>query len=261
LSSIFNRFGSVAFLAIAVSLLPGCIDQDVGDKDDGEKEPDILLLCGGSFKAPGEKLVAEYKKATGRTVTISFGQSEDLLPHVKNHAQGDLFLSHDPYAKYTADAKAESRTVVVGYLRPVLVVKKGNPKGIKSVEDLAKPGLRVALLNPEFSTCGKMVADLIEKKGLKEKVMANVGNALFRSHTDIATGIKMDQRDAGLMWNGVTGNYVDVLEVVPTPAEYEEVRVTISGLSYSKNAKEVEAFLKFAETRGPEVFKEFGYVK
>jgi molybdate transport system substrate-binding protein len=251
---------ALPIVSLAV-LMTSCVDQDVGDKDDDVKEPEVLLLCGGSFKAPGEKLVAEYRKATGRTVTISFGQSEDLLPHVKNHTQGDLFLTHDPYAKYTAEAKAESRTVVVGYLRPALVVKKGNPKGIKSIEDLAKPGLRVALLNPEFSTCGKMVADLLEKKGLKDKVMANVGNALFRSHSEIATGIKMDQRDAGLMWNGVTSNYADAMDVVPTPAEYEEVRVTVTGLSYSKNPKEVEAFLKFAEAKGVEVFKEFEYVK
>lgn len=248
------------FVSLVV-LMPGCIDQDVGDKDDDAKEPEVLLLCGGSFKAPGEKLVAEYKKATGRTILISFGQCEDLLPHVKNHTQGDLFLAHDPYAKYATDAKAEKRTVVVGYLRPVLVVKKGNPHGIKSLEDLAKPGLRVALPNPEFATCGKMVADLIAKRSLKEKIMANVGNALFRSHSEIATGIKMDQRDAGMMWNGVAGNYADALEVVPTPPEYEEIRVTITGLSYSKNPKEVEAFLKFAEAKGIEVFKEFGYVK
>lgn len=255
-----DRFARLLLPLFLLFVIPGCVDQEVGDQDD-EKEPEVLMLCGGSFKAPGEKLVAEYKKATGKTVLISFGQSEDLLPHVKNHAQGDLFLSHDPYAQYTADANAEKRTVVVGYLRPVLVVKKGNPKGIRSFEDLAKPGLRVALPNPEFSTCGEMVAALMTKQGLNEKIMANVGNALFRSHSEIATGIKMDQRDAGLMWNGVAGNYADALEVVPTPPEYEEVRVTITGLSYSKNPREVEAFLTFAEANGMAVFREFSYVK
>ncbi|NLF68849.1 MAG: solute-binding protein, partial [Candidatus Anammoximicrobium sp.] len=44
----------------------------------------------------------------------------------------------------------------VGVVAPVVAVQKGNPKGLAKFDDLARPGLRVALSNPEYSTCGKM---------------------------------------------------------------------------------------------------------
>jgi molybdate transport system substrate-binding protein len=245
-----------------VLLLAGCgsnVAQGPASKPSQANATPLVLLAGGSFRAPTEALVNLYKEKTGKALDISFGQSEDLLPHVKNHAQGDLFLTHDPYAQYTADANAELRTVVIGSLRPVLVVAKGNPKGIKSLADLAQPGLRVTLPNPDYSTCGEMVKKLLEQKGLLESVHANTGNAFMRSHGQIAEGIKLGHRDAGLMWNGVAKQWEKDFEVVPTPNEYERVRVTVTGLSYSKQQAEVEAFLKFAEEHGPQVFKEYGY--
>ena len=68
--------------------------------------------------------------------------------------------------------------------------------------------------------------------------------------------------DVAIMWKGVAHNYLDAIEIVPAPYEYEEdVRVGIIGLSYSKKGDKIEAFLKFVEEHGEEVFKEFGYTK
>jgi len=181
---------------------------------------------------------------------------------VKMKAAGDLFVSHDPYVQYTVDAGAMRRWVQVGYVAPVLVVGKGNPRKIAKIEDLAQPDLKVVLPNPEYSTCGEMVFKLLEKKGIKEAVLGNVGNALVRSHSEVATPIALGHREAGIMWNGVAHNWLGKLDIVPAPYEYDdEVRVGIMGLSYSKHPAEVEAFLKFAEEHGPKVFEEFGYVK
>ena len=64
------------------------------------------------------------------------------------------------------------------------------------------------------------------------------------------------------MWNGVAHNFLDAIEIVPGPYEYDqEVRVGVIGLSYSQKKDLVEAFLKFAEQNGEQVFTEFGYVK
>lgn len=228
----------------------------------GKREAQLTILCGGSFKDPVEKLADEFEKETGIDVEISFGQSEDHLPQVKEHKVGDIFITHSPYMKYTEDAQASAGWVHVGYVSPVLVVKKGNPHNLQRVEDLARPGLKVALPSPEFSTCGKMVESLFMKKGIWEDVMKNVENAFFRSHSQVATAIKVGNRDAGIMWNGVAHNWLDALQIVPTPYEYdEEIQVGIIGLSYSKNPKLVSRFLEFSKMRGTEIFTEFGYTK
>ena len=49
--------------------------------------------------------------------------------------------------------------------------QKGNPKGLKSVEDLTQADLKVALTDPQYSTAGEMVFALLEKKGIKVKMV------------------------------------------------------------------------------------------
>ena len=223
---------------------------------------ELVILCGTSFRPPTEKLVEMFQKETGHTAVLSFGGSEELLPQVKLKAGGDLFITHDPYMDKTEEFGAMLRWVRVGYLAPCLVVPKGNPKKIEKIEDLAKPGLQVLLNNPEYTTCGEMVMALLDKKGIKDQVLANVGNAMFKHHSEIGTKLQLGFGDAGIMWNGVAHNFLDAVEVVPTPYEYDqEVRVGVIGLSFSQNQDRVEAFLKFAEQHGEKVFTEFGYVK
>ncbi len=223
---------------------------------------EIEVLCGGSFRYPLEKLAEQFEKETGIRALLVFGQSEDHLPKVEMRAMGDIFVSHDPFVQNTKDVGALSDYVPVGFITPVLVVKKGNPKGIKKVEDLAQPGLRVVLTNPQFSTCGEMVWPLLEKKKIKDAVLKNVGNAQVRSHAEVATKIKLDHRDAGIMWNGVAHNWLDDIEIIPGPYEYDdEIRVAVMGLSYSKKKDLVEKFLEFSKKHGKEIFTEFGYVK
>jgi len=246
--------------AVAVMALGAALAGCGGDEEGAARTIDVL--CGGSFRPSMEKLAALFEQETGVKVTLVFGQSEDLLPHVRTHAQGDVLVTHDPYADYTQEAGALLRYVVVGHVAPVLVVARGNPHKVGSIEDLARPGLRVCLPNPEFSTCGEMVFGLLKKKGIADAVMENVGNALFRSHSQIGTAIKLGHRDAGVMWNGLAHNWRDALDIVPTACEYDkEVRVTVIGLSYSERQAGVEQFLDFAESRGTAVFTEFGYVK
>jgi len=226
----------------------------------------LEVLCGGSFREPMEKLADLFEKETGMHVVLSFGQSEDLLPHVKLHERGDIFVTHDPYVEYTKEAgpsgSALLRWVAVGTLAPVLVVVKGNPKGLTRLEDLARPGVTVCLPNPEFSTCGEMVFALLEKKGIKDAVLANAGNALFRAHAEVASAVSLGHRDAGVMWNGVAHNWLDKLDVVPTPYEYDqEIRVAVIGLSYSRQTELVTRFLDFTDRRGGSVFREYGYAR
>lgn len=228
----------------------------------GQAGEPITILCGSSFRLPMEKLTAMYEKETGRRTELSFGGCEDHLPHVKAKSAGDVFVAHSPYQQYTQDAGALLRDVEVGFLAPVLVVPKGNPKGIKKIEDLAKPGLQVILTNPEFSTCGEMTFALLEKKGIKDAVLANVGNRMFKQHSEVGNKMKLGFGDAAIMWNGVAANFLDAIEVVPTPYEYDdEIRVSVIGLSYTDQTDQVQQFLDFVEANGKQVFKEFGYVK
>lgn len=54
----------------------------------------------------------------------------------------------------------------------VIAVPRGNPGGISSLEDLAKPGVRVAMSPLASPPGGEVVTNLLKKASLLDEVMA-----------------------------------------------------------------------------------------
>jgi len=254
--------GSVGLVLAALVGCNGPAAQDGGEGPAGGETAELVILAGNSFIPPTEALIEGFTEKTAIEATYTTGGSEDLLPHVKAKQQGDVFITHDPYMDYTRDAQAYSDHVAVGFVAPVLAVQKGNPKDIQSIEDLTKPGVKVALSDPQYSTCGEMVRDLLKKKGIYEEVMENVGNRLTKGHSNLGNLLKAQTVDAVIMWNGVANTFKEHLDVVKTPYEYdEEIRVHVIGLNYSDQPDAVKQFINFVRENGQETFAEHGYVK
>lgn len=263
------RSNAIVILLLAVALA-GCGSGDgqlkSGKPEAGKVAPDgaveLVILAGNSFIPPTEQLIAEFSKATGIKATYTTGGSEDLLPHVKAKKKGDVFITHDPYLDYTRDAGAYADHVEVGFVAPVLAAQKGNPKGLKGLDDLTKPDLKVALSDPKYSTCGEMVVALFKKKGIYDAVMANVDTRLTKGHNNLGNFLKTQAVDAVIMWNGVANTFKEHLEVIKTPYEYDtEIKVHVMGLSYSKQPEVLKKFMAFVRENGPRIFAENGYVK
>ena len=242
---------------LSSALTTGCVK-----KPAAQQPEELVVLCGNSFVQPVEQLCSEFREKTGIAMTSTVAGSEDFLPLVKTGQKGDILITHDPYLDYVRDANALADYVQVGFVAPVLAVQPGNPKGIKSIQDLAQPGLKIALTDPQYSTCGEMVLALLAKKGIKDAVMANVGNRVTKGHSALGTFLKTQVVDAAILWNGVAHTFRDSLEVVKTPYEYDqETRVHIIALGYSKRPEALRKFMEFAHGRGPEVFAAYGYIK
>ena len=231
------------------------------NKPTGE-QTELVVLCGSSFVPPMKQMCNEFTEKTGINAIYTVAGSEDFLPLVKAGQKGDILITHDPYLDYVKQANTWADNAHVGFVAPVLAVQPGNPKNIKSINDLTRQGLKIALSNPEYSTCGEMVFSLIEKKGIKEAIMKNLGYRLTKGHSTLGTFLKTKTVDAVIMWNGVAHTFAESLQVVPLPYEYDkEIRVHVIGLNYSQQPESVEKFIDFAGARGKEIFTEHGYIK
>ena len=253
-----EQYISVAVITVlSAFVIVGC------SKDEAKVEDkELVVLCGNSFVKPMEQLCLEFTARTGIEIVTTSAGSESLLPLIKVGQKGDLFVTHDPYLDYVSEAGALADHIQVGFVAPVLAVQKGNPRRVLAIKDLTQAGLKVGLTDPKYSTCGEMVFQLLEKKGIKEAVMKNVENRLVRGHSDVGNLLKTETVDAVIMWNGVAYTFRDSVEIVPTPYEYdEEIRVHIMGLNYSKKPDLLKKFLEFAHNRGEAVFTKHGYVK
>jgi len=246
--------------AAALLLAALCSLSGAGCGNDAAGE--LIVLCGSSFIKPTDDLIAAFSAETGVKVVPTAAGSEDFLPLVKAGRKGDILVTHDPYLDYVEEAGALAGHATVGWLAPVLAVQTGNPRGLEGIDDLARPGLRVALSNPEYSTCGEMVFAMLEKKELLDPVLRNVENRLTKGHSTLGTYLKTGVVDAVIMWNGVAQGFGADLDVVPTPYEYDtEIRVHVIGLGYSERPDLVKKFVDFAARRGGAIFAGHSYVK
>ncbi len=127
---------------------------------------ELLIFAGAASKPPTEEAAKAFEKKTGVKVYLTFGGSGFVLSQMTLAKQGDLYLPGSldfmEIAKKKGIVYLETEKYVV-YLVAAINVQKGNPKGIKTLGDLTKPGLRVAIANPEGVCVGLYAVKIIEK--------------------------------------------------------------------------------------------------
>jgi len=262
-----NRLWRLVVLWVMIGPLAffACGKKEISDHEI-EQEPaateELYMLCGSSFSPPADELIERFEQETVIKIHKSVAGSEDFLPLVKTGGKGDILVTHDPFLDYVKEADRYADHVHAGFVAPILAVQSGNPKGLTCIEDLAQPGLKVALSNPEYSTCGEMVSDLLEAKGIKDAVMKNVETRLTKGHGRLGTFLKTGVVDAVVMWNGVANTFKDNLDIVRTPYEYDaEIRVHVIGMNRSGNPAALKKFMDFVEIHGRTTFEKHGYIK
>jgi molybdate transport system substrate-binding protein len=228
-------------IRIIVLALMGLVWTGCGRRESGNR---VRVLCGTSMAQPMQEIADAFKEAKGVVVEFDLGGSETLLPKVLLGSAGDVYVCHDPFEAKVREAGKLSESVVTGWLCPIVVTQVGNPKRIRDWDDLAKPGLRLGIGDPRYSTCGEMFVAELRRRGLEERVMRNVV-VQMRTHGELATGVTTDALDAASVWNFVAPQYPGKLEQTAISADYPEIRVTVLGLDASAEPALRDEFLKW----------------
>jgi molybdate transport system substrate-binding protein len=249
----------VRFLSITVAGL--CVLGCGPSANAPAAKPTLRVLCGSSMAAPIQEIGRQFARRQGLALEYDLGGSETLLPKILLGVPADIFVCHDPFEDKVKEEKRWSGSVVVGYLEPIIAVRPGNPKGIRVLDDLKRPDLKLGIGDPRYSTCGALFVEALERRGLRQLVMPQV-ILQGRTHAEIANGLILGPLDAAVVWNFVAMLYPGKLEVVPTGVAYPETRVTVVGLKQSANPAARDAFLQWcAQPEAQQTFRTFGYTR
>ncbi|MFH1440747.1 MAG: substrate-binding domain-containing protein [Candidatus Omnitrophota bacterium] len=244
---------------------------------------EILVYCGNSMMPAVEEIAKEYEKRYNEKVTFNTGGSETLLPAIILSGKGDIFVCHDPFAERLTVKGLMEKYETVGCLYPVVIVPKGNPLNIHSLEDLARPGVRVGMTDPRFSTAGEILHELFKKKGLEDAISKNIVME-SKTHYDIANALALGHIDVCIVWNFIAALYnndVDVVtgaspkvtkireqlknygfDLVLVPEGLPETRVTVCLLKCTQKYKEADNFFNLCVSEfGRKTFIKHGYTK
>lgn len=126
----------------------------------------LLIFAGAASKPPAEEVARLFSQKNGLPVRATFGGSGFVLSQMKLARKGDIYFpgSSDFMEKAKRDGLVFPDTErIVAYLIPAINVQKGNPWKIQSLKDLLKPGLRLAIADPESVCVGAYAVEVVEK--------------------------------------------------------------------------------------------------
>ncbi len=228
----------------------------------GESKAPLRIFSARACAAPLEKAAKLFESQTGIDVEISVCSrhcAEPVAEEATGTTGGDDFLLeiadagiHDLAiggAEYLLD-DGEIRGIVqrgqrrtIACRRSAILVPAGNPKNIRSVEDMAKPGVRVAV----------SVLDCL--KGLWEDITARLGllDGVRRNITFYANGciaiveaVAEGTVDAAFGWTAFEHLAPGRIEIIEMPEEQQLLRATGVGLlAFSKRPRAAMQFMDF----------------
>lgn len=227
---------------------------------DAGNEP-LLVYCGAGIKDPIEAAAKEFEKESGQPVRLQYGPSQALLLQAEVSRQGDLYLPGDESFVELARTKGLTvRSLPLARMAPVLAVRKGNPKNIRSSDDLLRSDVMLGQVNPDAAAAGKLVRAALQKKGRWDPIAARTA-VFLGTVSEVAASLQLGAIDAGFVWDILVKSLPE-LEVVSIPElEGIEALVTVALLKSSTQGEKAWRFSEYlgSPDKGGACFKRFAF--
>jgi molybdate transport system substrate-binding protein len=223
---------------------------------------ELLLLAGAGLRQPVELLAARFEKDTGHRVIAGYDGGGKLLARIKASGRGDVFM---PGALFYIERL--QRDGLIRCVRPVAAhtavvgVSQDAVGRIRTFEDLAKPGVRLALGDPEAMAFGRTALTMIRRSGLEKEILENV--AVYGATVkQLALYVARGDVDASIIGRADAFQMKDRIKMIPIPKDYFEPETVAAAVLESTRAPEAaECLCDFlASERALEVFCEFGFL-
>lgn len=210
----------------------------------------LIDVCSRHCAAP----VAE--EATGET------GGDDFLLEISDAGIHDLAIGGAEYLLDDGEIKGivqkhQRRTIACR--ASAIIVPAGNPANIHSVEDMAKPGVRVAV---SVIDCLKgLWEDISGRLGLLDEIRRNI-SYYANGCIAIVEAVATNQADAAFGWTAFGHLEPERIEIIEMPVEQQVIRGTGVGLlSFAKQPEAAKQFMDFlASPQARAFYKEYGWV-
>ncbi|NOZ39570.1 MAG: molybdate ABC transporter substrate-binding protein [Planctomycetes bacterium] len=232
---------------------------------DSSQTHSLLMYCAVGMRKPVEEIAKSYEKEYGVRVELQFGGSNTLLNQLEVSKIGDLYLAADQsYLDLASEKGLTVEQIELAHIRPVILVKKGNPKSIVTLKDLLRDDVTVVLGDPERAAIGKTTRKLVDDAGLWSQLEAQVRKrgAFMPTVTEAATAVLVgSSADASIVWDATASQYA-ALEAVRVPElDSGEANITVGIIATSDHPTDALRFARYltSRDRGLPRFKEHGF--
>jgi molybdate transport system substrate-binding protein len=230
--------------------------------------PSLVIFAGAASKPASEEVAGLFTEKRRVQVRITFGGSGFVLSQMKLARMGDIYFpgSSDFMEKAKRERLVFSETEkIVAYLVPAMNVQRGNPRNIRVLQDLLRPGIRVGLADPETVCVGTYAVEAIERNFTPEEQSRLRKNLVttVESCERAANIISLKAVDAVLGWRVFEHWDPKRIETVLLQAR-EVPRIGYIPAAVSAFARDrglAEDFIRFLlSPQAQSVFRRYGYL-
>ena len=192
-----------------------------------------------SFTQLGEQFETDHP---GTSVEFSFAGSSDLVTQLTQGASADVFASADGKNMDKAKDAGLLAGDAVNFATNTLTiaVAPGNPKGIRSFQDLIKDGLSVVACAPQVP-CGAATEQIERATGVELKPVSEESSV-----TDVLNKVSTGEADAGVVYMTDVAGSGGKVAGVEFPESKEAVNTyPIASLKDSANANVAAEFIAY----------------
>ncbi len=189
------------------------------DGDLWAERPQLTFFAGAVNRRALEPIIKQFEDREGVTVNTIYNGCGILTAQMRTMQQNqdsgfpDTYMACDVYYLETVQELFQD-AVNVSDTDIVIVVQKGNPKNITSLSDLVRPGVRVAIGQPEQCTIGALTRRLLQQEGIYDKLLTE--NVVTQTATSalLVPAITTGSADAVLAYATDTRSESDKLEAI-----------------------------------------------
>jgi molybdate transport system substrate-binding protein len=144
-----------------------------GKESDTAESPRIVIYAGAMLQPAIEETIAAFEKREGVKVERVYNGCGILVSQMRAGRVPDAYFACDTsFMTQVADLFEAPKIVSKNQL--VMAVPKGNPKGIHSLKDLGKPGLKVGVGHEQQCALGAITRGVLIRGKVYKAVMDNV---------------------------------------------------------------------------------------
>jgi ABC-type molybdate transport system substrate-binding protein len=262
---------------------------DLADFHGNPSSPKLVLFVGGNYFFAMAPLVARFEQDhpeyRGRIFweTVPPGLLVKQMKAGGTITVGNMTWTVKPDAYFAGLAKVKELIAdgtltapAVPYVtnQLTIMVRQGNPAKVGSLNDLAKPDLRLAMPNPEFEGVARQIRESLVKAGgdplaravYVDKVNAGSTELTHIHHRQTALFLMQDRADAGVVWKSEAvfqeqiGHPLEHVDIPPgqnTTAIYAGAQV--QGAAHAQAARTWLAFIR--SPAAFQIFQRYGFGK
>ena len=220
-------------------------------------EPILKFYCGATMVKAMRELANKFEEQNNVKIVIIKGGSGKLYKKILKTKDADLFLPGASSYILEAEGTLFPYKKLIGYNKAVILVQKGNPKGIRDLNDFDRKDVRVILGKKNTGSVGKVTQKILTRfRG--EEFYEKVYKKALKAPTslEIIQALKEDKADTSINWKAAAfmddnEKYVDFVNI---PYIAPKQKLFLAVVKYSQYPALSKKFVDF-------VFKNKLYLK